>query len=111
MLHYKLKLSPPIVWPVYLQVLYSPPSGRKLLQAPAVDLTNATTVTDIMNIAQQMVPSQSDANTVAALTQNLTPDQTTAVGQAVANLNAAVAASTDADSIEKGRYYAETEVS
>ena len=92
-------------------MLYSPPlTGRKLLQAPAVDLTNATTLASIMQIAAQLVPTQSDQTTTAALIQGLTPDQLAAVGTAVANLNAAVAAAPDADTVEKGQYYAQTEV-
>lgn len=94
-----------------MQVLYSPPlTGRKLLQAPAVDLTNATTVASIMQIAAQLVPTQADQATTAALIQGLTPDQLAAVGTAVANLNADVASSSDAATIEKSQYYAQTEV-
>ncbi len=94
-----------------MQVLYSPPlTGRKLLQAPAVDLTNATTLASIMTIAAQLVPTQADSATTAALIQGLTPDQLAAVGTAVANLNADVASASDASTIEKGQYYAQTEV-
>lgn len=75
-----------------------------------MDLTNATTLASIMTIAAQLVPTQSDAATVAALIQGLTAEQISAVALAVANLNGAVAASTDAQSAEKGSYYAQTEV-
>lgn len=82
-----------------------------MLQAPAVDLTNATTVADIMSIALNMVSSQSVPSTVEGLNDALTPDEINAAAQATANLNAAVASSTDPDAAEKGRYYAETTVS
>lgn len=97
------------------QVLYSPPTGpdagRKLLQAaPAVDLTNVTTIASILTIAAQSVPTQSDEATRAALTQNLSGDQILAVSKAVANINSITKACTDAACIEKSQYYVETQV-
>jgi hypothetical protein len=94
-------------------VLYSPSTpttGRKLLQAPAVDLTNATTIASILTIAAQSAPSQSDAATRAALTQNLSGAQILAVSQAVANVNAIVAAATDAATVQKAQYYTSTQL-
>lgn len=94
-------------------MLYSPSTpttGRKLLQAPAVDLTNATTIASILTIAAQSAPSQSDAATRAALTQNLSGAQILAVSQAVANVNAIVAAATDAATVQKAQYYTSTQV-
>jgi len=95
-----------------LQILYSPPlTGRKLLQAPAVDLTNATTVASIMTIAAQSAPTQPDEATRAALIQNLSGDQIVAVSQAVANLNAISNACTDAACVLKSQHYSDTQVS
>ena len=101
-----------------VQILYSSPSqGRRLLQAPppaaaacAVDLANATTLADIITIAQQSVPAQSDEATRAALLPGITPDQISAAGTAIANLNSVVGGAADATATELGQYYAETQV-
>ena len=94
-----------------MQILYSPPTGgRKLLQAaPAVDMTNATTVASILTIGQQAAPTQSDEATRNAL-NNLTPDLINAVSAAVGNINTVVANCQNATCVEVASFYTETTV-
>ena len=100
-----------------MQILYSPATpivqGRRLLQdsAPAVDLTNATTVSDIMGIALEMAEASGDSATVDAINSGLDQADLSAVSTAVANLNEATEQATDLTSTQLSTMYAEDYVS
>ena len=106
-----------------MQISYSPPlttvstPGRRFFPvasrraAPAVDLTNATTVADIMNIALQLPFTSTNATIRSALIQGLTSDDVIAVSTAVASLNSQTASATDPATTQLSQYYVQSRVS